>query len=70
MKECATFLENQPSKWCWRRLVTSNDRKQNASDLQKRLSDFVKKMQVCHVTHPKLAVTHCALSPLPTALTD
>ena len=48
MKECADFLENQPSKWSWRRLVISNDRKLNANALQKRLSDFVKKMQVCH----------------------
>ncbi|KAL0019498.1 hypothetical protein WJX79_006890 [Trebouxia sp. C0005] len=48
MKECADFLENQPSKWSWRRLVTSNDRKLNANALQKRLSDFVKKMQVAN----------------------
>ncbi len=52
MKECADFLENQPSKWSWRRLVTSNDRKLNANALQKRLSDFVKQMQVRHA--PKL----------------
>ncbi len=49
LKECAQFLENQPSKWSWKRLVTSNDRKLCANTLQKRLSDIVKQMQVQHM---------------------